>query len=116
MHGMDKNGPTAVLRSVLKANFGDHSYVQVLNQKFPKSMFKNDADIEKLVDLTNSFLGAGGTHIQYNLVDNKELKAAREKPEEHKDLLVRVGGFSAYYVQLSPQIQEDIYLRSEQHL
>ena len=116
MHGMDKNGPTAVLRSVLKANFGDHSYVQVLNQKFPKSMFKTDADIEKLVDLTNSFLGAGGTHIQYNLVDNKELQAAREKPEEHKDLLVRVGGFSAYYVQLSPQIQEDIYLRSEQHL
>ena len=75
-----------------------------------------EKDIEKLVDLTNSFLGAGGTHIQYNLVDNKELKAAREKPEEHKDLLVRVGGFSAYYVQLSPQIQEDIYLRSEQHL
>ena len=116
MRGMDKNGPTAVLRSVLKANFGDHSYVQALNQKFPKSVLKTDADIDKLVALTNSFLGAGGTHIQYNIVDNKELIEAKKVPDEHKDLLVRVGGFSAYFVQLSDQIQDDIILRSEQSL
>lgn len=116
MRGMDKNGPTAVLNSILKANFGDHSYVQALNQKFPKSIIKSDEDIDKLVMLTNSFLGAGGTHIQYNLVDNEELKEAQEHPAEHKDLLVRVGGFSAYFVQLSSQIQNDIIYRSEQAL
>ncbi len=116
MRGMDKNGPTAVLRSILKANFGDHSYVQALNQKFPKSMLKTDSDIDKLVAYTNAFLGAGGTHIQYNLVDTKEMKEAKVTPAEHKDLLVRVGGFSAYFVQLSPQIQDDIILRSEHNL
>ena len=116
MRGMDENGPTAVLLSVLKANFGDHSYVQALNQKFPKSIIKTDADVEKLASLTNAFLGAGGTHIQYNLVDNEELLEAQKKPDEHRELLVRVGGFSAYFVQLSQQIQNDIILRSEQEL
>ena len=116
MRGMDENGPTAVLNSVLKANFGDHSYVQALNQKFPKSIIRTDADIDKLASLTNAFLGAGGTHIQYNLVDNAELKDAQVNPDKHKDLLVRVGGFSAYYVQLSKQIQNDILMRSEQSL
>jgi len=116
MRGMDKNGPTAVLRSVLKANFGDHSYVQALNQKFPKSILRTDSDIEKLVDYTNAFLGAGGTHIQYNLVDTKELKEAKAEPEKHGDLIVRVGGFSAYFVQLSGKIQDDIIQRSEHTL
>ena len=116
MRGMDRKGPTAVLRSVLKANFGDHSYVQALNQKFPRSMVGSDGSIDKMVAYTNAFLGAGGTHIQYNLVDTRELKEAQIKPDEHKDLIVRVGGFSAYFVQLSQQIQDDIILRSEHNL
>ena len=116
MRGMDKNGPTAVLRSVLRANFGDHSYVQALNQKFPKSMFANEGAIDSLVAYTNAFLGAGGTHIQYNLVDNAELKDAQLHPEAHQDLLVRVGGFSAYFVQLSKYIQDDIIMRNEHQL
>ena len=116
MRGMDKNGPTAVFRSVLKANFGDHSYVQALNQKFPKSIMKTETDIDKLVAYTNAFLSAGGTHVQYNLVDTEELQHAQQIPEEHENLIVRVGGFSAYFVQLSVQIQNDIILRSEQNL
>ena len=116
MRGMDKKGPTAVLRSVLKANFGDHSYVQALNQKFPRSLFNSDDSIDKLVAYTNAFLGAGGTHIQYNLVDTEEMKEAQIKPEEHRDLIVRVGGFSAYFVQLSQQIQDDVICRSEHKL
>lgn len=116
MRGMDKKGPTAVLRSVLHANFGDHSYVQALNQKFPKDMFEYDNAVDQLVAYTNAFLGAGGTHIQYNLVDGKELLDAQEHPQEHSDLLVRVGGFSAYFVQLSKQIQNDIIQRSEHTL
>ena len=69
--------------------------------------------MEKLVDYTSAFLGAGGTHIQYNIVDNAELKDAKVNPEEHRDLIVRVGGFSAYFVQLSPGIQDDVIGRSE---
>jgi pyruvate-formate lyase len=116
MRGMDKKGPTAVLRSVLKANFGDHSYVQALNQKFPRSMVESDDSIDKLMAYTNAFLGAGGTHIQYNLVNTMDMKEAQIKPDEHRDLIVRVGGFSAYFVQLSQQIQDDIILRSEHNL
>ncbi len=116
MRGMDKKGPTAVLRSVIKANFGDHSYVQALNQKFPRSMVKTEDSIDKMVAYTNAFLGAGGTHIQYNLVDTVEMKEAQVKPDEHRDLIVRVGGFSAYFVQLSRQIQDDVILRSEHNL
>jgi formate C-acetyltransferase len=116
MRGMDKCGPTAVLNSVLRGDFGKGSYVAALNQKFPRSMVATDADMEKLVDYTNAFLGAGGTHIQYNIVDSTELKEAKVHPEEHQDLIVRVGGFSAYFVQLSSGIQDDVIGRSEHTL
>ena len=114
--GCDKNGPTAVCRSVLNAGFHDHSYVQALNQKFPSNMLKTETDIDKMVAYTNSFLGAGGTNIMYNLVDTAEMKKAQEDPEEYTNLIVRVGGFSAYFVELSRQIQDDIILRSEHAL
>ena len=113
MRGMDVNGPTAVLNSVLKADFGKHSYVTALNQKLPMSMVRTDADVEKLVAYTNAFLGAGGTHIQYNLVNAEDLKDAKINPGAHADIIVRVGGFSAFFVQLSHQIQDDIIGRSE---
>lgn len=116
MRGMDRCGPTAVLNSVLRGDFGRGSYVVALNQKFPRSTVASEEDMEKLVDYTNAFLGAGGTHIQYNIVDNAELKDAKVNPEEHKDLIVRVGGFSAYFVQLSSGIQDDVIGRSEQVL
>jgi formate C-acetyltransferase len=113
MRGMDTNGPTAVLNSVLKANFGKYSYVTALNQKFPRNLLETEDGIEKLIAYTNAFLKAGGTHIQYNIVDTEELKDAKIKPEKHQDLIVRVGGFSAYFVQLSPKIQDDIIGRQE---
>lgn len=113
MRGMDKCGPTAVLNSVLHGDFGRGSYVVALNQKFPRSIVATDDGIEKLVDYTNAFLGAGGTHIQYNIVDAEELRDAKVHPEDHQDLIVRVGGFSAYFVQLSSDIQDDVIGRSE---
>ncbi|MBQ1332997.1 MAG: hypothetical protein IIY36_08700 [Lachnospiraceae bacterium] len=116
MRGMDKCGPTAVLQSVLTADFGRGSYVSALNQKFPKSAVASDADVEKLVAYTNAFMKAGGTHIQYNIVDSEDLKAAKKAPENYQDLIVRVGGFSAYFVQLSEGIQDDVIGRTEQVL
>jgi formate C-acetyltransferase len=115
MRGSDVNGPTAVIRSVLKAGFED-SYAQVLNQKFAASVFNSEDSVDKLVMFTKTFFKNGGTHIQYNITDKKELEEARVKPEEHNDLVVRIGGFSAYFVQLSPEIQEDVITRSEQKL
>ncbi|NLT39351.1 MAG: hypothetical protein GXX89_02680 [Clostridiales bacterium] len=113
MRGMDVNGPTAALNSVLKANFGKYTYVSALNQKFPRNLVETEAGIENLVAYTVAFLKAGGTHIQYNIVDTEELKDAKIHPENHQNLIVRVGGFSAYFVQLSPQIQDDIIGRQE---
>ena len=57
-----------------------------------------------------------GSHIQYNMVDTDELKAAKKDPEKYKDLIVRIGGFSAYFTQLSPGIQDDVINRNEHNL
>ena len=115
MRGADKEGPTAVLRSALTAQFKD-SYAQVLNQKFNASLLRDEAGVEKLVAYTRAFMAAGGTHIQYNILDSEDLKDAKVKPEEHEDLIVRIGGFSAYFVQLSGEIQDDVIYRSELEL
>ena len=112
MRGADTNGPTAVLRSALKAGFED-SYAHVLNQKFSSAMLQSKESVDKLITYTNAFLSNGGTHIQYNITDKKELDEAKAQPQEHRDLVVRIGGFSAYFVQLSNEIQDDVIRRSE---
>lgn len=115
MRGADKNGPTAVLRSVLKAGFKE-SHASVLNQKFSSGMLRSGENIEKLIMYTNAFLGNGGSHIQYNMVDANELRDAKIHPENHQDLIVRIGGFSAFFTQLSSGIQDDVIDRSEHSL
>ena len=115
MRGMDTHGPTAVLRSALKADFKE-STSSALNQKFPASIMKSPENREKLAILTETFLKQGGQHIQYNLVDTEELLEAKANPENHGDLIVRIGGFSAYFVELSSAIQDDVIHRSEQGL
>lgn len=68
---------------------------------------------DKLIAFTNTFMQQGGTHIQYNIVDAAQLKDAKVYPEKYSDLIVRMGGFSAYFTQLSPAIQDDVIDRSE---
>ncbi len=113
MRGMDKHGPTGVLRSVLKAAWPE-SYASCLNQKYSSTVLQSPESLEKLAVLTDTFMRNGGQHIQYNLVDKEELLDAKVHPEKHQDLVVRVGGFSAYFVMLSPEIQDDVIYRSEQ--
>lgn len=115
MGGADINGPTAVIRSVLKTGF-EHSHAQVLNQKFSSAILQSPESLEKLIAYTNTFFSNGGTHIQFNLIDTKALLDAKVHPEAHKDLIVRIGGFSAYFTQLSPEIQDDVINRSEHTL
>ena len=113
MRGMDKLGPTGVMRSVIKAGFKE-SYASCLNQKFSSTVMQSPESREKLAILTDTFFRNGGQHIQYNMVDTEELLDAKAHPEKHRDLVVRVGGFSAYFVMLSTEIQDDIILRSTQ--
>ena len=112
MRGADTEGPTAVIRSVLKAGFED-SYAHVLNQKFTSTILQSPESLDKLAMFTDAFFRNGGTHIQYNITDKEELIEAKVQPDEHRDLVVRIGGFSAYFVQLSPEIQDDVINRSE---
>ncbi|MBN2241795.1 MAG: hypothetical protein JW793_03825 [Acidobacteria bacterium] len=115
MRGVDRAGPTAVLRSALKAGFRE-SHASVLNQKFSASILGSRESIDKLAAYTNAFMANGGSHIQYNMVDTNELRDAKIHPENHRDLIVRIGGFSAYFTQLSADIQDDVINRSEHNL
>ena len=113
MRGADKAGPTAVLRSAMASGYSRVCCSAVLNQKFGASLLRSEADVDKLTAYTNAFMRGGGSHIQYNIIDGEELIDAKEHPEEHGELIVRIGGFSAYFVQLSKGIQDDVIYRSE---
>jgi pyruvate-formate lyase len=73
----------------------------------------SDESIDKLIAYTNAYMGMGGSHIQYNIMDTEQLKDAQKHPENYSDLIVRIGGFSAYFIQLSEAIQNDVIYRSE---
>ena len=113
--GADTSGPTAVCNSAIRADFSD-ARVAVLNQKFPLALFKNSQFAEKVADFTETFMRNGGTHIQYNILDADTLRKAKEHPEQYKDLIVRVAGYSAYFVLLAPEVQDEIIARTEQTL
>lgn len=113
MRGADKNGPTAVLRSALNTEYGKVCCSAVLNQKFNSALLNSPESIDKLIAYTNAFMSNGGTHIQYNILDSEKLKDAKANPDNYSDLIVRIGGFSAYFVQLTEGIQDDVIFRSE---
>lgn len=113
MAGMDTHGPTAMFNSVFRAKFPEAN-TTVLNQKFSGSIMQSKGNQEKLTTLTEAFLDNGGQYIQYNILDPEELRDAQVHPDKHRDLLVRVGGFNAYFVTLTPPVQEEIITRSMQ--
>ncbi|MBI2909132.1 MAG: hypothetical protein HYX92_15920 [Chloroflexi bacterium] len=115
MNGMDRNGPTAVLNSALKADFRE-ALVGILNQRFPVTVVHSPEAMRKIAALTSTFVARGGLHIQYNFVDKEVLLDAKKHPERHKDLVVRVAGYSAYFVNLTPEVQDEIINRTEQCL
>ncbi|MBI2906434.1 MAG: hypothetical protein HYX92_02130 [Chloroflexi bacterium] len=113
MNGMDKSGPTAVLNSALKADYKE-SLVAILNQKFPLTVVQNPEIMQKIAAIAATFMRNGGLHIQYNFVDRKILLDAKKRPEKYRDLVVRVAGYSAYFVNLTPEVQDEIISRTEQ--
>ncbi|MBI2910155.1 MAG: hypothetical protein HYX92_21140 [Chloroflexi bacterium] len=115
MNGMDRSGPTAVLNSAIKADFSE-ALVAILNQKFPVTVVQNREIMQKISALTGSFIANGGIHIQYNFVDRNVLLDAKKHPERYRDLVVRVAGYSAYFVNLTPEVQDEIISRTEQSL
>jgi len=116
--GCDVNGPTATLASAGKAtNCFKRTRSAVLNQKMPRSVLKTREEIEKFIDLIEGyFAGYNGYQIQWNIHDRETYIEAMENPEKHKNLIVRVGGFSSYYVELSRALQQQIIDRTEQRI
>ncbi|MFC1941391.1 glycine radical domain-containing protein [Chloroflexota bacterium] len=113
MRGMDKNGVTAVMRSAVNVGFKD-ARAAVLNQRFPQTLMQSPEAMDKLADLTKTFLTSGGSHIQYNIQNQQVLLDAKKHPEKYPELIVRVAGYSAYWTHLTPEIQDDIIARTEQ--
>ena len=115
--GADRNGPTAVMRSISKLPTDKILGGVLLNQKFLPSVLKTVENRDKLASMMHTFFDEmKGWHIQYNIVDRETLIDAQEKPEEYHDLVVRVAGYSAFYTNLSPETQNDIIARTEQTL
>ena len=80
--------------------------------KFHKSALKTDEDLDKLGALIKTYLTNGGKHVQFNVADEATLRAAQKDKEHYKDLVVRVAGYSSYFVVLTPRIQEEIIKRT----
>jgi formate C-acetyltransferase len=111
-HGCDVKGPSAVIRSLTKL---DHtrSGGTLLNQRFLPNLLKRDEDIAKLGSLIRSYFTMGGHHIQFNIVDTATLRAAQETPEDYKDLLVRMAGYSDYFNDMNADLQQEVIDRTE---
>jgi pyruvate formate-lyase/glycerol dehydratase family glycyl radical enzyme len=110
--GCDRRGPTATIKSVAKL---DHHLMEngsIFNMKFNPDTFK-DENIGKFVDIMKTYFDLGGFQLQVTVVDKQTLLDAREKPEQHRDLVVRVAGYSAYFVEQSPRVQEHLIERTE---
>jgi len=110
--GVDNNGPTSVIKSASKI---DHLKTggTLLNQKFSPSFFEDEESYEKLTALIRSYFSLDGHHIQFNVVNAATLKDAQVHPERHRDLIVRVAGYSDYFNDLGEDLQNEIIKRKE---
>ena len=113
--GCDRNGPTAVIKSLSKMD-QIKSGGTLLNQRFLPSVLQSEQDLDKLCSLVRTYFSLGGHHVQFNVVDTKTLKLAQEQPDDYRNLLVRVAGYSDYFVDLDKEHQEEIISRTEQEL
>jgi formate C-acetyltransferase len=113
--GVDINGPTALINSAGKID----QYpilATLLNIKFQPAILKTKADLEKLLALIRTYFDYGGKHIQFNIVDKETLLDAQIHPERHRNLLVRVAGYSAFFIELERGVQDEIIQRTEHRL
>jgi formate C-acetyltransferase len=111
VQGADRHGPTAVVKSAAKI---DHIRTggTLLNQKFLPQILASDDGLQKLIHLIRAYFKLDGHHIQFNVVDGQQLRRAQKHPDEYRDLIVRVAGYSDYFVDLTAELQEEIIQRT----
>jgi formate C-acetyltransferase len=111
-HGSDTHGPTAVIKSLGKLD-QTKSGGTLLNVRFVPAMLKREEDMKKLGSLIRTYFKFGGHHIQFNIVDTQTLLDAQQHPDQYRDLLVRVAGYSDYFNDMTEQLQNEIIARTE---
>ena len=111
--GADTNGPTAVIKSCAKM---DHLSTggTLLNQKFTPSVVAGENGLEQMANLIRSYFNLDGHHIQFNVIDRQTLINAQKHPDEYRDLIVRVAGYSDHFRNLDKALQDEIIERTEQ--
>ncbi|MBI9037197.1 MAG: glycyl radical protein [Bacteroidales bacterium] len=112
VQGADTNGPTSVIKSASKI---DHLKTggTLLNQKFSPQLLKTESELNKLLHLIRSYFKMDGHHIQFNVITADTLRKAKKNPEQHKNLIVRVAGYSDYFNDLTKDLQDEIIRRTE---
>ena len=111
--GKDTNGPTAAANSVAKLPHGQASNGTLYNQKFSPQAVSGEKGLKNFVSIVRSYFDHKGAHVQFNVVDRNTLIEAQKNPQDHKDLSVRVAGYSAHFVTLAKEVQDDIINRTE---
>ncbi|MCF0121146.1 MAG: glycyl radical protein, partial [Oscillospiraceae bacterium] len=116
VQGQDKKGPIATMQSLLTFDYTAYGNGTLCNMKFhPTSLAAKDG-VKKLVSIMQSYFKQGGMELQLNIVSGDTLRAAQEHPENYRDLVVRIAGFSAYFVEVFKESQDDLIRRTEQAL
>ena len=112
--GKDTNGPTAAAMSVAKLDHANYSNGTLYNQKFLPDALAGDEGLKRFASVVRAYFDHKGMHVQFNVIDRATLLAAQEHPEDYKDLVVRVAGYSAQFTVLAKEVQDDIISRTEQ--
>jgi pyruvate formate-lyase/glycerol dehydratase family glycyl radical enzyme len=112
MQGRDTHGPTAVMRSALQID-QDPYQATLMNMKFHPTALQSEEDLRKLSVMIKTYLNNGGKHVQFNVVSKEMLQQAQQNPAQYRDLVVRVAGYSAYFTQLNPAMQDEVITRTE---
>jgi formate C-acetyltransferase len=112
VQGADRGGPTAVIKSAAKM---DHIKTggTLLNLKFAPALIATDDGLDKWLHLVRAYFKMDGHHIQFNVTTARVLREAQANPDAHRGLIVRVAGYSDYFCDLSPELQEEIIARTE---
>jgi len=113
VQGVDRQGPTAVLKSAAKMDHG-RTGGTLLNMKFTPALLEGEDGLDNLTQLIRTYFRLDGHHIQFNVVDAETLRKAKTRPEEYQNLIVRVAGYSDYFVDLGEALQNEIIERTEQ--
>ncbi len=111
--GCDVNGPTAMLNSCLRFDHTLPTSGFILNVKFEKRLFETEAGIKNFLSMVRTYFEGGGQQLAVAVVNKEDLLDAREHPEAHHDLIVRVGGYSDYFNNLTPELQENVIARTD---